>query len=293
MMTIKNSVSIAFRITSLLVAATYLSGCAWAPRAQPSPAPELHLQASPDWSGWHRQLAQWHDARVILLGEQHDAPEHHALERETVRQLAAQQRLAALVLEMADAGTHTRELAASASEAEVQRALGWKDAGWPWADYGPAIMEAVRAGVPVLGGNLPRSAMGQAMKEERFDHTLGPAELQLQLDAIREGHCDLLPESQWLPMARIQLAKDESMAQAIQSAIQPGRTVLLIAGGGHVRERLGVPRWLSADVKPRTVMMQAGAAPTAARDEASIVVVTPALPPKDHCAELRRQWRNR
>ena len=41
--------------------------------------------------------------------------------------------------------------------------LAWDDAGWPWAAYGPAVMAAVRAGVPVLGANRPRSRMREDM----------------------------------------------------------------------------------------------------------------------------------
>lgn len=41
---------------------------------------------------------------MVLLGEQHDAPEHQALARLSVEALAAAQRLSALVLEMADEG---------------------------------------------------------------------------------------------------------------------------------------------------------------------------------------------
>ena len=75
------------------------------------------------------------------------------------------------------------------------------------------VMNAVRAGVPVLGGNLPRTQMKQAMGEARYDSHLPAAGWQLQLDAIKDGHCGLLPESQFAPMARIQLARDEAIVR--------------------------------------------------------------------------------
>ena len=240
---------------------------------------------------WAEQLSQWENVAVLLLGEQHDAPEHHAWEAETARLLAQRQHLAALVLEMADAGAHTRSLNANASEEQVQQSLNWNDKGWPWQAYGPTVMAAVRANVPVLGGNLPRSQMRDAMKNEQLDHQLSAKAMQLQIDAIKQGHCDLLPESQLLPMARIQLAKDESMAKTIQSVIEPGKTVLLIAGNGHVRKPLGIPRWLPADISTKVSIGQAGKADHALISEADVFLLTPALPPKDHCAELRKQWK--
>src|SRR4051812_6030333 len=88
--------------------------------------------------------------RALLLGEQHDAPEHQQLHRQVVEQLADRQLLAALVLEMAEGGRSTRGLAAEAGEAQVRAALGWNSEAWPWELYGPAVMAAVQAGVPVF-----------------------------------------------------------------------------------------------------------------------------------------------
>lgn len=53
---------------------------------------------------WQQTLAQWTDAQVIALGEQHDQIAHHQWEAQTVQWLAAGQRLGALVIEMAPAG---------------------------------------------------------------------------------------------------------------------------------------------------------------------------------------------
>jgi uncharacterized iron-regulated protein len=217
-------------------------------------------------AGWTRA-----EADVLLLGEQHDAAEHQRIERDTVEVLAGRGLLAALALEMADQGRSTAGLAPNASEPQVREALAWNDKAWPWAAYGPAVMAAVRAGVPVLGANLPRSQMREAMEEARLDALLPPAALQRQRDAIREGHCGLMPEAQLGPMARIQIARDRAMAQTLAGAARPGRTVVLISGGGHADPQIGVPQHLprSLSVKP---------------------LVLPAVATgKDYCAELRRQ----
>ena len=229
-------------------------------------------------------------ADVLLLGEQHDAPDHQRLQRETVQWLAARGQLAALVMEMAERGQGTAGLPPDATEAQVQAALQWKDAAWPWKAYGPVAMAAVRAGVPVLGGNLPRAELRAAMADTAWDQHLPAPALQRQYTALREGHCGLLPESQIGPMARIQIARDASMARTAQEALRPGRTVLLVAGGGHVLRSLGVPTHWPADLKSKVALAQAGQAPAAIESEADAVIATPALPPKDHCAELRRQW---
>ena len=225
-------------------------------------------------------------ADVILLGEQHDAPDHQGLQRAVVLELAGRQQLAALALEMAEQGRSTQGLARDATQGAVKAALHWSDAGWPWAHYGPVVMAAVRHGVPVLGANLARDAMRAAMVNESLDRHLQPAGLEQQRDNIRTGHCMLLPEGQITPMTRVQIARDAAMANTAAAAVQAGKTVLLVAGGGHVLRGLGVPTHLPATLRTSVVLAVAGPADQAMRSSADMVWQTPALPRKDYCAGL-------
>lgn len=214
--------------------------------------------------------AQPADPAVLLLGEQHDVPAHQQLQQEAVESLAGRGRLAALLLEMAEAGTSTAGLPATAAAPQVREALRWNQQAWPWEAYGPAVLAAVRAGVPVLGANLPRQQMRQAMGDARLEGLLPPDALQAQQQAIRRGHCDLLPATQIGPMTRVQIARDRAMAQAVAGAAVPGKTVVLLAGAGHVDPQLGVPLHLPANLSVKPVLMPFE--PTG----------------KDYCAELRR-----
>lgn len=259
-----------------LLATTALAGCASLPPDKP-----LH---------WPASLQQVLPADVLLLGEQHDAADHQRLQREAVQWLAARGTLAAVVLEMAEQGGSTAGLARDATEAQAQAALQWQDKAWPWANYGPVVMAAVAAGVPVLGGNLPRSQMRAAMGQAQWDAHLPAAALQRQHTEIRDGHCGLLPESQIAPMARIQIARDARMAQTVLAAAQPGKTVLLVAGSGHVWRSLGVPTHLGAGMTAKVVVARAGSESASAHADADLVAPTPALQPRDACAELREQW---
>ena len=236
-----------------------------------------------------QQLLTLLPADVLLLGEQHDAPDHQRLQRELVQTLAARGQLAALVMEMAERGHSTAQLPRDASEAQVQAALQWSDGAWPWAAYGPTVMAAVRAGVPVLGGNLPRADMRTAMTLTAWDQHLPAAALQSQYEALREGHCGLLPESQIAPMARIQIARDASMAQVVQRALRPQHTVVLVAGGGHVLRTLGVPTHWPANLVSKVALAQSVKAQSAINKQADLIVTTPALPERDMCAPLRAQ----
>jgi uncharacterized iron-regulated protein len=212
-------------------------------------------------------------ADVVLLGEVHDEVAHQRAHRTVVQDLAAQGRLAALAIEMAEEGTTTTGLPRDAGEAAVRQALRWNDDGWPWRAYGPAVMAAVSAGVPVLGANLPRSRMRAAMADAALDGRLDAPALAKQREAIRTGHCDLLPTQQLGPMVRVQVARDVAMARTIEAALAPGKTVVLLAGSGHVDPAVGVPRHLPPRLVVRPVLLpRSGEGPA-----------------KDHCADLRRQ----
>lgn len=223
-------------------------------------------------------------ADILLLGEQHDAPEHQALQREAVAALAARGQLAALALEMAESGRSTARLPASATEAQVQAALAWSDQAWPWRAYGPVVMSAVRAGVPVLGANLPRARMKNATTDVSLDVQLNEKALAAQRAAVRDGHCGLLPESQIAPMTRIQIARDREMAHTAAQAVAPGRTVLGVMGSAHADKALGVPQHLPTELRVRSVGLVAGDARRSGYDG---LWRTPALPAKDYCASLR------
>lgn len=248
------------------------------------------------------RLATLLPADALLLGEQHDAPAHQQLQRQAVQWLAARGALAALALEMAEQGRSTAGLPRDASEADVQHALAWRDAGWPWQTYRPVVMAAVRAGVPVLGANLPAARQREAMRDAALDARLPPAALAEQQQRVRDGHCGLLPESQIGPMTRVQIARDIAMADTVRAARQPGRTVLLVAGNGHVHRALGVPLHLPPDLTTKVLSAQSGQAQAAIDSEvtdtlpahtsgADLLWPTPPVPPRDYCAELRRATR--
>lgn len=240
-------------------------------------------------AGWPESLRPLLPADVILLGEQHDAPAHQAMQAAAVQWLVAQGRLSALVLEMAEAGHSTQALPPSADESTVRAALGWDEQWWPWEHYAGAVMAAVRAGVPVFGGNLPRASMASAMSNTALDQLLPAAALADQRSAVREGHCDLLPEAQLPGMVRIQMARDQSMARTLAAAPRAaGQTVLLIAGGGHVLRSRGVPVYLPKNLEVKVALAQAGQAKTAIESEADLTPVTAELPPQDACAPLRK-----
>ena len=226
---------------------------------------------------------------VLLVGEQHNAPEHHQIEQQVIAVLAARGVLAAVALEMADAGATTAALNPRSSEVATRLALSWQEDLWPWADYRQAVMAAVRAGVPVMGANLPAAQFKASMANSQLDAQLpGPA-LKAQQQLIRLGHCNLLPESQITPMTRVQVAKDMRMARVVGDAAVPGKIVVLLSGSAHANRELGVPQHLPRALPAKSVLLLAGDGPD--QDKAfDATWATAALPESDYCAGLREQF---
>lgn len=273
----------------VLVVVALQTGCATTTPSTPPP-------------GSPRPIAALLPTPVIVLGEQHDADTHQRWHTQVVDQLAQQQQLAALVMEMAETGRDTRGLGPQASETDAQSALNWDSRGWPWLRYGPVVMAAVRAGVVVWGGNLPRPDLPSTLSDTRIDNWLDAATMAHHRAAIEASHCGLLPAAQIPRMARVQLARDRAMAQAVGRVWRPGQVVVLVTGNEHARPDTGVPRHLALLPPPwpqtagpvRVVHMRTAPLDPERGSQASdptaatTTWLSEPLPPQDHCASLRR-----
>lgn len=226
---------------------------------------------------------------ALLIGEQHDQPDHQRQAAQLIGELASQGRLQAVVLEMAERGATTRGLPPTASEPQVQAALRWDERGWPWARYRDIVMNAVRSGVPVLGGNLPRNELRQAQTDARWDTAIAATAWSRLRDAVRDGHCGLVPDEHLGPMVRMQVARDRSLAETVlqQTQLAPaGKIVVLHAGAVHAARRTGVPLHL-AELAPRSAVRTTAFAPLAEPADFDEIRTSRIEPQADHCAALR------
>ena len=274
-----------FKLFCALVLCAVLSSC-----ASPPEAPLLRPLSAQALAITTTRLDALLPMDVLLLGEQHDASEHQQIHAQVIALLAQRGLLSAVALEMADANLTTAKLHPSSTEQEAKNALRWNDKAWPWVAYGPAVMTAVRAGVVVVGANLPRESMRVSMADTLLDGQLSGPALKAQQQLIRTGHCNMLPESQITPMTRIQIARDMKMAETLREVALPGKVAVLLAGSAHVDRMLGVPQHLSASLKVKSVRLRAGDAAAADKADAfDAVWATPALPEKDYCAAFKAQ----
>ncbi|UVJ44826.1 ChaN family lipoprotein [Pseudomonas sp. LS1212] len=231
----------------------------------------------------------------VLVGEQHDNPDHHALQLWLLRELAAQRPQGSLLMEMLNpdqqANVDAVQAATRAGQlpADPFRALSWQ-ANWDWGVYGALATYALRQPYPLLSANLDRAQIMQIYKQRPVlsgDVSTTKHVQATLLDDIRESHCGLLPESQMPAMLAVQQQRDRRMAERLLAAPQPA---VLLAGAFHVRKDLGVPLHL-ADLgagEGNVVLILAEVGKPVAAGSADYVWYTAAQPVEDHCAKLRR-----
>lgn len=289
----------------LLCAVLMLGAC----QSQPALAPLPDWQ-SPEGRG-QAELGQIHDLRSgqrltpqqlverlagapqVLVGEQHDNPDHHALQLWLLHALEARRDQGSLLLEMLASSQQpladnvAMQLREGRQIDNLAKALEWTN-GWPWSLYGPIVRHGLAQDYGLRAANLDRAeimAIYQRPPALSGDASTAAAVRERLLAQIRESHCDKLPISQLPAMLAVQQQRDRRMAERLLAAPKPA---MLMAGAFHVRRDLGVPLHLrdlgSAKGAQVLILSEVGKPVTA--EQADYVWYTAALPAEDHCARF-------
>lgn len=258
--------------------------------------------------------------RYILLGEIHDNPDHHALQAWVVRSIAKSGHRPAVVFEMIPQDMQddiNAYLALADSNSEgFGAAVRWEERGWPsWDIYKPVMETAIEFGLPVRAGDAnadSRKAVGKGgsgalggAEEYRLglSEKESDAERELVSSILFDSHCGLVPKESLTPMADVQAFRDATLADAMLGS--PGEGAVLIAGGGHVRSDLAVPKFLRrrgvADNEILTIAfleVQPGTEDAAGYLPKSVegaktydyLWFTPVHDETDHCVDLKERF---
>src|SRR5450755_1396728 len=246
---------------------------------------------------------------VVMLGEVHDNAQQHRLRLEVLQRAFAAGWRPAIAMEQFD-----REHQADIERARRERPDDAQylidlaspsgprtGGGWNWSFYRPFIALALQYNVPLIAANLSNAETTRIVRGGYAAVFEGGSVVALGLDkpvaadvqAAQEheidlGHCHALPKALWPRMAQAQFARDAVMADVLREQGRVG--VVLLAGNGHVRRDIGVPRWLGID--PRRVFTVGflertdDSIPVAAFDA---IVRTAVAERSDPCAEFERR----
>ena len=263
-------------------------------------------------------------ADYVLLGETHTNPDHHRIQAVLIGELVAAGRRPAIVFEMIPAGLQDElddYLSANPKDASgLGPAVQWQARNWPdWSIYQPIAEAALGAGLKLKAGALDRDLLQQIGKTgaaalepalaERFglNRPLAPALETGLMEALKESHCNLLPDPALAPMLTVQRARDGALADAMLVAGEKGGAVL-IAGAGHVRRDWAVAAVIEARVRDAKTVSVAlvevdealntfadydlalEGAPRGVIAPFDYVVFTPRADLTDHCAELAERF---
>lgn len=196
-------------------------------------------------------------ADVVLLGEVHDNPHHHATQSRVIARLQPK----ALVFEMlSPEAAEALDPVDRGDPAAMAAALDWDRSGWPdFALYHPLFLAAPEAAV--LGAAVPSedlrramvdgaaAVMGDAAARFGLDQPLSDGEQGAREALQATAHCSALPRAMLAGMVEAQRLRDAAFARGALEALERyGPPVVVITGSGHARRDWGIP---AAIARPR------------------------------------------
>lgn len=245
-------------------------------------------------------------ADLVLLGEVHDNPSHHSLRARLL--VSFEDRRPAIVFEQFP------ESSSPIQPKQPDESLEqWLDRnrfdrnGWRWPLHQPVVEAALLQARSLWGSGVPRDSLrvvvrdGEAAALPHLRDLLARAPLDTAaLRALDQelvaGHCGRLPTSMVGGMRAAQTVRDAAMTAALLRARVDG-PAWLIAGNGHVRRDIAVPRLLRV-VAPDARVLSVGflerrngganPAPEALR-QFDLVLITPRRERADPCAAFQVQ----
>jgi uncharacterized iron-regulated protein len=207
--------------------------------------------------GVESMIDELHNAPVILVGERHDAPSHHTLQLDIIKGLQAKGIPLALGMEMFETPsqqTLDAWISGMATEEVLRKVYesNWRNI--PWDLYSDILWYARDNKIPLIALNAPRGIV--QMISQHGASALGKEAL-LQLRSginlqVSDDYLDFIGSAYpvhgrsgqaFRYICEAQMLRNRVMARRVSDylALHPERTVVVIAGGGHAREKGGIP----------------------------------------------------
>ena len=230
---------------------------------------------------------------IVLLGEVHDNAVQHAMRQQAFRSLLESGARPALLMEQFDRERQPAIDAArakpDADAASIVAAGAGARSGWNWSFYTPFVELALQYGLPIVAANVSRAdarrVIQKGLAAEGFDPRV-PAQIEeAHVRDIEASHCGKVDAPTARRMAAAQVARDQFMARMVEA--NAARGVVLLAGNGHVRNDIGVPRWLAPATREQSRsigLLEAGGASSTGYD---LALTTPRQTREDPCAAMR------
>jgi uncharacterized iron-regulated protein len=205
----------------------------------------------------HQAAAALADARIVYVGESHDAAAHHLAQAALIEAARAQGRPVVIAAEMfpwASASTTAAYSDAQLTTAAFVESIAWDEVwGFDWRLYAPVFELALERDVRLVGINAPEGASRAVFERGRAEvGDLFDASLPVGDDVVDPAYRAFLAESltaHGMPadspdfddtldrFVAAQRVWDRSMGgsiAALDAALPPATVIVVIVGAGHV-----------------------------------------------------------
>jgi uncharacterized iron-regulated protein len=194
---------------------------------------------------------------IVFVGERHDAYEHHRVQLEVIKGLKAKGKSLVIGMEMFEGASQKALDAWSAGRMttnEFKNVYQWNWRNVPYWLYGDIFSYARENHIPIIALNAPREIVTKVSRQGLSSLTDADKRLlPLEVDAdVSETYLDFMRSSYWShgrtsdnfrSICEAQMLRNRVMASRIRDYHQqyPQSVIIVIAGGGHAREKGGIP----------------------------------------------------
>lgn len=240
-----------FKTLLLFIAAISLTGCSISRVVRLEDRQTIDVKV---------MMSELQNAPLLFAGERHTTSSHHRLQLDIIKELRAQGKSVAIGMEMFEDTSQKALDAWSAGKAPEYAVRAIYEANWrniPWSLYSDIILYARDNRVPIVALNPPRSIVQKVAQQGLA--SLTPAELRRLPEGVNapapDSFIDLIAASYpshgkrgsaFRNLCEAQLLRNRVMARRIGNYLQenPGRVMVVLAGGGHARKSGGIPEEL-------------------------------------------------
>ncbi|MEM9102225.1 MAG: ChaN family lipoprotein [Pseudomonadota bacterium] len=127
--------------------------------------------------------------------------------------------------------------------------LNWKPQAWDWNSYIMPLSYALNHSPKVLALDLSHQSIGEIYADKRVVQKSTQEHETLLAELINASHCQTERNRHTDAMVKVQLAKDQFMAQQLIDNTLVDKINVMIAGLHHSRKDFGVPLWLEKNAK--------------------------------------------
>jgi uncharacterized iron-regulated protein len=194
---------------------------------------------------------------VVFVGERHDAFAHHELQLEVLKGLAAKGKSLAIGMEMFEEASQKALDAWSVGKVPTStfiKIYQWNWRNIPYRYYEDIFAYARNNRIPIIALNAPRDIVMKVARQG-FSSLTADEKRLLPPDAdaeVSEEYLQFIRSSYWAHgrnsdtfrhFCEAQMLRNRVMASRIRDYQQrhPERVMVIIAGGGHAREKGGIP----------------------------------------------------